>query len=342
LIKAVTIRLYHNPPPYEVLYLAGRAKVKGANAVCLVPHHYCYLERGSTAIKMPPAYFHTPRLVYDDVGQDPEHPVQNTTSGELVEYLALAIEAMGMRVILKPHLDSYNAAWRYWITFPSATMLTRFRTAYRAMLMRYVRIAKQLKEPLLVMGCELPRVLVDSFWFAMALWLRSRYGANYQGELTYAANWGDGDFNRLLYTWPELDYVGVDAYWPLLGNVAEPSPTYEQIRAGWDEEWYSWKPSPADDMLEAAQIAGKPLLLTEFGLSNYTLAHRNPGADPPSDAIRDDRLQADWHRAMRDRFDPEPSFGGYIVWDYGLPGMSVPPVSHSILDRPAEDIAWRP
>jgi hypothetical protein len=342
MIKAATIRLYHNPHPSEVLALAARAKAKGATHICLVPHVYGHLERGSTNLQYPPRHFHVPgrKPVWDDIGQDPEHPVQNSTATELVEHLALAIEAMGMGVIIKFHFDAYNAAWRFWITFGSLTMLSKFRSAYREKLLRYAKVCKLLiNDPILVMGCELPTRLDSAFWIGMVEWLRSPYGGNYQGKVTYAANWGY-DFARLAGLWPHLDYAGVDAYEPNLGMFAPPHPTYEQVRAAWDIPQFHWNISPAGDILKVANDAGVELLLTEFGLGNHTLAHRNPGADAPPDAVRDDQLQQYWHEAMRDRFDGEPSFAGYITWDYGLPGMPVAEISHSILDRPAENIAW--
>ena len=49
----------------------------------------------------------------------------------------------------------------------------------------------------------------------------------YKGKLTYAANWDE--FKRVPF-WKALDYIGVDAYFPLSDKK---TPTVAEFEKGW-------------------------------------------------------------------------------------------------------------
>src|SRR5205823_5832922 len=52
----------------------------------------------------------------------------------------------------------------------------------------------------------------------------------YHGKITYGANWDDID---AITFWDALDYIGMQAYFPLCQNT---NPTPEQL----DEGWSAW------------------------------------------------------------------------------------------------------
>jgi hypothetical protein len=335
-IKGFSTRILHNPLPADAAALMQRARSKGANAIAIIPHHYVYLEPGAPNLAPPPPEYRIPWFVFPDIGQDAAHPFANTPSPDTVYQLAREAESQGLQVMLKPHVDSYYGAWRGYISVKGRA--ADFRYAYRErFLRRYIQIAKSLKDPILCLGCELYTVTKElgaEFWVDMARWVRSRYGGGYSGRLTYAANWGvgpDAEYNRLAALWPSLDYVGIDAYFPL------PLP----MLAAWDAPMgtQGWEPTPAGDCLRAAEEAGRPLLFTEIGCGNYAGANLEPYADPPQGAVRDDELQAAYYRAFRERFDGEPRYAGFFNWEAWLGAQQ--PVSHSIVGRPAEDVAFR-
>jgi hypothetical protein len=345
--KAFALRILHNPRPDEVRALLIRGRDRGANAVTLVIHHYCSIKPGTAIFGTPPAYFGqvgTAERIFPDIAQDLTHPFGNTPSPDLVLNIARQAESLGLTVFLKPHLDSYDASWRGNISVQGVA--SQFRTAYRAFIRRYTQIAKQLRNPVFVLGTELYTVTKElgaAFWIEQAAWVRSRYGAAYNGPLTYAANWGvgpDAEYNRLAALWPVLDFIGVDAYFPLVRPDSAPSPSFDTLLAGWDAPLGSagWEPTPAADVLAIAQSSGRPVMFTEFGVGNYTEAAKTPWADAPQNAVRDDILQADYYRAMRARFAPEPLFAGFAAWEMFLGPNG--DVSHNIVDRPAEAVAF--
>ena len=76
----------------------------------------------------------------------------------------------------------------------------------------------------------------------------------YTGPITYAANWDD--FERVRF-WDKLDYVGVQAYFPL---SAATEPDSAALRAGWAE--------PLSRMRRVSKRVKRPVLLTEIGYTN--------------------------------------------------------------------------
>lgn len=348
MIRGSCYRVLHNPLPSDAARMFARSKALGMNTVALVTHHYCHVPHGTDDFSPPPAAFRVPWYIWPDVGQDPDHPFTNTPNIDLVYQLALEAEAQGLTVILKPHLDSYNAEWRGHISVRDHAR--DFRYAYRErFLRRYIQVAKLLRNPILCFGTELvtvTRELGVPFWADMVTWIRSRYGGAYNGPLTYAANWGrnlDAEHFLLRPLWPSLDYVGIDEYSPKVAEDSPPSPDYATLLAGWDAQFHpEWGlPSATEFHLETAHLAGRPLLLTEVGVGNFTEAAKTPWADPPPASAPDDQLQADYARSLRARLDHEPAYAGFCWWEATTEDHSHV-VSHSVTGKPAELAVWAP
>ncbi len=154
--------------------------------------------------------------------------------------------SVGLRVILKPHVDCKDGPPRTQIAPSDADA---WWTSYRAFLMHYAGIASSTGCELLCIGTELSSMQDDGDqWRSLAQAVRA---SGYSGKLTYAANWdayGSVDFVDA------LDCVGVDAYFEL-SSLADP--TAAELAAAW---------RPYVDQLGAWQaVHGKPLLITEVG-----------------------------------------------------------------------------
>ncbi|HMA34011.1 MAG TPA: SDR family oxidoreductase, partial [Chloroflexia bacterium] len=219
-------------------------------------------------------------------------------------------------------------------------------------------------------GVEYVQITRDQgagFWTGVADWAAAQ---GYSGALTYAANWGWGDdaeFRRLAPLWqhPRVGYIGIDAYynlWPVaLPNAArqygwapapnspEANPTVGQIAAGWTTA-RTWPDGsqvdvpPLDALAGVSRAAGKPILFTEVGYPNRTVAHWEPGRDPNSDEINNPAAHIDDPRqtgclqercfeAFRQIWGPRSDFAGYFWWDASLDPTQDPSkvVTHNIL-----------
>lgn len=181
-------------------------------------------------------------------------------------------------------------------------MGSRWETAYRRFLMHYARLADATDADVLVIGTELQRAVTErpAFWHRLIDTVRTVY----DGQLTYAANW-HAEYTRVSF-WRALDFVGVQAYFPI--TDAE-DPSLLTLRAGWAQ--------PLAALQHIAAETHRPVLFTELGYRSVDYAAAEPRTWPRRRATRerppDEDLQADLYRAFFDRIMPAPWFGGVIV-----------------------------
>ena len=112
MFHGVSFRLLHNPPLDQITAMFGRLRQDGADAIAIIPHHYISLQPGTPDLAAPPTGWQPPWYIYPDLGQDAAHPFINTPEPELVLAACKAAAGMGFQVMLKPHVDSYQAGWR--------------------------------------------------------------------------------------------------------------------------------------------------------------------------------------------------------------------------------------
>ncbi|HMA34403.1 MAG TPA: glycosyl hydrolase, partial [Chloroflexia bacterium] len=347
MLHGVSFRLLHNPPIDQITSLFARLRQDGCDAIAIIPHHYVSLQPGTPNLAAPPNGWQPPWFIYPDLGQDPSHPFHNTPEPELVLQTCQAARAAGFRVMLKPHIDSYQAGWRGDISVKdhTADWVWGYRNRF---LQRYVDIAKQIDGAILCLGCELYTVtkeLGPEFWIGVAAWVR---GQGFSGPLTYAANWGgwadDAEYKRLKDLWPLLDYIGVDAYFPLFPQGYNGPLDVNTIAAAWHRKGIDqpWCPCIDDDLIALSQGLGKPLLFTEIGYANHQQAPIDPMRDPLPTDVRDDDLQLRLAQAFRQRWGGVAQFSGYFWWEAWLDQANKPPISHDIVNQPVEKIIFQP
>jgi len=126
-----------------------------------------------------------------------------------------------MKVLLKPHVDLLRGGilpcgqfWRGEIgtNFTSQQWNDWFRS-YTKMFLRYAKIAQEERVEAMSMNCELYIANMQTAkWKALVKSTRSIF----PGKLTTASNWAPPAATVLW--WDVLDFIGVDAYWPLKGK----------------------------------------------------------------------------------------------------------------------------
>ncbi|MDQ2805689.1 MAG: glycosyl hydrolase, partial [Chloroflexota bacterium] len=347
MLHGVSFRLLHNPPLADIQALFARLKADGCDAISIIPHHYVSLEPGTANLGPPPAGFDPPWFIYPDHGQDPTHPFHNTPEPELVLAACQAATALGMRVMLKPHIDCYQAGWRGDISVKkhAADWVWAYRNRF---LNRYLDMAKQVHDAILCLGCELYTTTKDlgpEFWIGMADWAR---GQGFKGALTYAANWGgwadDAEYRRLETLWPHLDYIGVDAYYPLFPAGYSGPTDVDTLAGAWHRKGIDvdWCPRIDEDLIALSKSAGKPLIFAEIGYGNHQQAPMDPMRDARPDDVADEQLQLRLGQAFRQKWGPVPQFQGYFWWEAWLQPPAPPAISHDIMGRPIEKVIFQP
>ena len=248
-----------------------------------------------------------------------------------IRTLSRQAHALGMDVILKPHLwvGGYDEAQnRSEIGFESAERWANWEAEYRRFLMMYARLAADVDADVLVLGTELTRAATErpDFWRGLAADVR----AVYDGDLTYAANWHKA--YRHVPFWDALDYVGVQAYFPLT-DAESPSPA--ALRDGWA--------SHRDDLAAVHERTGRPILFTEVGYRSAPGAAKAPWTWPERDgAARPNyALQARCYRAFLSTFAQAPWMKGSIIWKWHPPAEVERRTGFTPQGKPAEAVLRR-
>lgn len=206
---------------------------------------------------------------------------------------------LGLRVLLKPHLDLKNdpTHWRGQIDFGSdeAAWQSWF-TSYKAFIEHYAQLAQALNVDLLAVGVELEGTSSrEADWRAVIAGVR----ALYSGPLVYAANTYE------VFTiafWDALDIIGADAYIPLTNKL---DPTLQELKAGW---------TPYKAQLAAlAQQWGKRVIFTELGYRSLDGANTAPWDWQRSGPV-DLQEQADCYQAFFEAVWREPWLAGVFWW----------------------------
>lgn len=166
-------------------------------------------------------------------------------------HAARRAHARGFRVLWKPHIWVGHDSWPGEIAMTSEGDWAAWWSRYRRYVLRHAMLAEWTGSELFSVGVELGKTLErEAEWRHLIRSVRRIF----TGRVTYAGNWW-GDYDRAPF-WDELDYVGVDAYFPLAYEVDADKGA---IEAG--------ARKAVDELRKAAARFGKPVLLTEVGFA---------------------------------------------------------------------------
>lgn len=206
---------------------------------------------------------------------------------------------LGLRIMVKPHLSYWGEfAWRGEVGWgDDAVRWRRFEESYRRWIVELARTCQAEGADLFVVGTELRLAEArEAFWARVIREIR----AAYRGPLTYAANWDD--YERVPF-WDELDYVGVQAYFPL---TQERQPSAASVRAAWRRH--------ARRLAAFSDRVGRPLLITEVGYTSSPDAAARPWESRRGPGPTD--LQALCLRTALETAAATPEIRGAFVWKW--------------------------
>ena len=234
----------------------------------------------------------------------PNYNLYSSTDQTLRQVIDAA-HARGMSVQLRPLVDLSNdpSHWRGQIVGGNAWF--NGAGGYGDYVRHMADIAQEKNVGMFSVGVELESVASqETNWRNLIASVRSRYS----GALTYAANWGNPAIQSVINWWDAVDYLGIDAYYPL-SNSDDPTPA--ELQAAW---------ASRANQIEAyvnAVAPGKTVLFTEAGYMNYDGANRAPYAFDPT-APNDQREQADAYQALLSQNVPRDWFGGVYWWAWDV------------------------
>ncbi len=163
------------------------------------------------------------------------------------ETVRLAHEA-GLKVMLKPQVW-IRGSWTGDMDFKTDDEWKNWEKGYEAYILMMASMAQEKKIELLCIGTEF-KISVQKrpeFWRSLIKKVRTQF----TGKLVYAANW---DEYPLVTFWDELDYIGINAYFPLIDDK---TPAVHKLKKAW---------KPITKKIEQVQSKyDRPVLFTEFG-----------------------------------------------------------------------------
>ena len=239
------------------------------------------------------------------------------------------LRALGLRVMLKPHVDVQDGTWRGTIQprDPGAWF-----ASYRRFLLHQAALAEAAGVELLVVGTELV-TLSGARYIREWLELIAAVRGVYSGQLTYAANANHpADEHTQVPFWGALDLAGLDVYTPLTDRF-DPSPA--ELQRAWFHN------RDGHDMVAAYRNwqrgHGRPVIFTEIGYRSLDGTNRAPW-DFQATAAPDPEEQAACYRAAFEVWTPESAWlRGMFWWAWGVPEPLPGDTDYTPRGKPAED-----
>jgi hypothetical protein len=170
---------------------------------------------------------------------------------------------------------------------------------YSEFILFYAKIAQQTNCELFCIGTELNSFVASrpQFWNTLILDVKKIY----TGKITYAENW---DKVENVNFWMNLDFIGVDAYFPVSDLQ---TPTVKECKKGW-EKWFSV-------LKNLSKRNNKKILFTEFGYQSRDFTAKEPWSHSTNESVNL-KAQENALKALFDVFWKENWFAGGFLWKW--------------------------
>ena len=221
------------------------------------------------------------------------------TENGLLQY-AKEFQKVDVKLMVKPHLWLRRGGFTGHLKPNSEENWKILEDSYRDYILTYAKAAEDLNAEILCIGTELEEFVLNrpNYWQKLIKEIREVY----EGKLTYAANWDE--FKRITF-WGELDFIGVDAYFPLSELK---SPTITEFEKGWKTH--------KEEIKRIQKQFNKPILFTEFGYRSLDFTGKEPWDSNRVEGSLNLKAQADALQAIHNQFWKEEWFAGGFIWKW--------------------------
>jgi len=212
---------------------------------------------------------------------------------------------LGLKVCLKPVVNSADGVWRARIGFPDDEEAQPYWDAwfrsYANFVCHYAELAEELGCEMLCIGCEMAATEKQTGrWTALIERVRGLYG----GPLAYNANHGCEEgvawFDR-------VDVIGISAYYPVANG---PGDSEETMVGNW---------LPVRDKLKRLHAEfDKPVVFMEIGCRSALGCAAMPWDFSHTELPFSEEEQANFYSSALRAFWEESWFAGYFWWDWSV------------------------
>ncbi len=230
----------------------------------------------------------------------------NTPPFETIRTAIDYIHSQGMKVSLKPHLESHTGEWRAYINPGDRD---GWFQNYGTVLENLAKIGRDHGAEQIVIGTELISMsTATSDGRNTQAWrdLIGRVRAVYSGKLTYSANWGGfwfADEKNHIEFWDALDYIGISGYFGLGDDGS-----VQAMKNAWNN--WNWS-----DIKPLADRWGKQIMFTEVGYKSVSGAHREPWNSGYGGSADEWEQHRDYE-ALLSYWNDYGYLGGITIWDW--------------------------
>lgn len=205
-----------------------------------------------------------------------------------------------IKVMMKPQIWISHGEFTGYMKMDSEENWKLLETSYRDFILTFLDVAVEMNIASFCIGTELEQFIVHrpAFWNDLISEIKKLY----KGKLTYAANWDE--YKRVPF-WDQLDYIGVDAYFPVSDMK---TPTVADAQQGWQP----WK----TELKGVSEKYQKQILFTEYGYRSVDFAGKEPWRSERSMNVVNMEAQVHLTQALFNELYHEPWFAGGFIWKW--------------------------
>ncbi|CAM1359386.1 glycoside hydrolase family 113 [Tenacibaculum xiamenense] len=217
-----------------------------------------------------------------------------------VEQYAEKFKREEIKIMVKPQIWVWHGEYTGLITMKTEDDWKQLEKTYSEFILKFAEVAQKVNAEIFCVGTELEKFVVTrpEYWKSLIADVRKVY----TGKLTYAANW---DEYKKIDFWKELDYIGIDAYFPLSDKK---TPTKDDFKKGWGPH--------KKEIISIKDKFEKPILFTEYGYRSVYYTGKQPWDSNRVEGKVDLRSQKIALQALYEEFWEEPWFAGGFLWKW--------------------------
>jgi len=204
-----------------------------------------------------------------------------------------------IKIMIKPQIWVWNGEFTGLIAMESEETWKQFEASYESFILEYAHLAQEVNAEMYCIGTELHKFVAarPAFWKQLI----AKVKAVYKGKLTYAENWDS--FDKAPF-WDQLDFIGIDAYFPL---SEEKNPTLESLQKGWQ--------SHKEKIVSLAKKVDRKVLFTEYGYRSMDYVGKEPWDSNRGKTLNLEAQQVAL-QALFNEFWKEDWFAGGFIWKW--------------------------
>jgi len=261
-----------------------------------------------------------------------------TSYDAALEHAISVAHDLRLKVALRPIVDIKFPEEGDWRGNIAPTNRNLWYASYRDYINHYAEFAQNHDVELFAIGTELNSMQGDlTEWTHIINNVTQRY----HGSITYSASWDRYGVDYVGF-WNDLDFIGVDAYFPLTDSN---NPSVEGLKNAWlsssatgyvGRKWI-------DELQGNASLVGKKVIFTEIGYVSQDGTNTQPWNYTLSDTV-DLQEQADCYQAALEIFKDKTWFQGWFWWNWetdpnaGKPQDPDTYAGYTPQNKPAQDI----